>query len=595
MVLELGFGHGHAFLATWHAWRNDPARCQRLCFVAVERHLPCRADLARAHATSPWPDLVKGLLDAWPVLTPDVHALDFDAGAVQLLLAFGDASTVLPGLRVLADAFFLSGIAPLRSPPQWQPRVLAALGRKAAAGATLASQSVAPDLHQGLTTAGFAPQCRPRSDGEGEITVAPWLPRFAPRALPTAAVAAQDAVVVGAGIAGAAVAQALAQQGLAVLLLDQHAEPAAEASGNAAGLFHGTVIAGDGTYARLYRAAALQAQQAYGVATLEHGVPGSARGLLRIDTRPGGLADMQALLRAQNLPPEYVQALSADAASALAGVRVGAPAWHYPGGGWIDPAAWVRHALATPGVRFVGNTRVAALRREGAGWRLLGAAGESVAHTPLLVLANAASAALLLAPWGAAAWPLGHTRGQVTHWQGQAEAQGAQTLQLPIAGEGYAIPLAYGGLLCGATREVGEPAEFALPRAADHRANIDRLHALCGLPAPANPAQWQGRVGWRLHTSDRLPIAGALPAQRLQTSSAGLSQRLDQPRLLPRENGLFVFTALGARGLTLAPLLARLVAAQATGAPWPLVQDLADAIDPARWLVRAARRAGQPG
>jgi tRNA 5-methylaminomethyl-2-thiouridine biosynthesis bifunctional protein len=41
----------------------------------------------------------------------------------------------------------------------------------------------------------------------------------------------------------------------------------------------------------------------------------------------------------------------------------------------------------------------------------------------------------------------------------------------------------------------------------------------------------------------------------------------------------------------LAPLLGRLVAAQATGSPWPVEQDLADAVDPARWLVRAARRA----
>ncbi|MCK7500977.1 MAG: hypothetical protein MZW92_70645 [Comamonadaceae bacterium] len=31
------------------------------------------------------------------------------------------------------------------------------------------------------------------------------------------------------------------------------------------------------------------------------------------------------------------------------------------------------------------------------------------------------------------------------------------------------------------------------------------------------------------------------------------------------------------------------MAAQATGTPWPLEQDLTDAIDPGRWIVRAAR------
>ena len=43
--------------------------------------------------------------------------------------------------------------------------------------------------------------------------------------------------------------------------------------------------------------------------------------------------------------------------------------------------------------------------------------------------------------------------------------------------------------------------------------------------------------------------------------------------------------------VTLAPLLGRLVAAQATGTPWPLEQALADAVDPGRWIVRTARAA----
>jgi tRNA 5-methylaminomethyl-2-thiouridine biosynthesis bifunctional protein len=53
---------------------------------------------------------------------------------------------------------------------------------------------------------------------------------------------------------------------------------------------------------------------------------------------------------------------------------------------------------------------------------------------------------------------------------------------------------------------------------------------------------------------------------------------------------LFVYTALGGRGITLAPLLGRLLAAQIAGSPWPLERDLVDAVDPARFLVRSARR-----
>ena len=590
VILETGFGLGNNFLATWQAWRDDGSRCERLVFVSIEAHPPRRADLARAHAGSALGGLAAELVQAWPPLTPNLHALDFDAGRVQLLLALGDVAQLLPALRLQADAFFLDGFAPARNPEMWQLRVLKALGRKAAPGATLATWSVASELRAGLVTAGFEVQRAPGIGGKREITVARWAPRFEPRSRLVAGPArpASAAIVVGAGIAGAAVAQAFAAQGVAVTVLDRHAEPASEASGNPAGLFHGTVNGDDGTYARLYRAAALQAQRSYGSAFAGGHARGSAAGLLRLELEleAEGLAPMQSLLARLGLPSEYVQAVDAQAASLLAGVPLAATAWHYPGGGWIDPASWVRQALAAPGVRFSGGVTVARIARGGGHWQAQDEAGRVLAQAPLLVLACAASAARLLAPLGHPAWPLERSHGQVTHWADPQQPQ--LRLRLPVAGDGYVLPLPAGGLLCGASRGLPEPAEGDAPRPvslADHRQNLQRLLRLAGISPPADPLCWQGRTGWRLHAADRLPIAGAVALPRMPPG-----QRLDQVRMLPREEGLFVLTALGSRGLTLAPLLARLVAAQATGAPWPLEQDLADAIDPARWWVRAARQ-----
>ncbi|MBK6471809.1 MAG: FAD-dependent 5-carboxymethylaminomethyl-2-thiouridine(34) oxidoreductase MnmC [Betaproteobacteria bacterium] len=586
-VLETGFGLGHNFLATWDAWRRDPARCERLFFVSIDRHPPTAADLQRAHAAFPLPELAQTLQQAWPPLTPNLHLLPFEGGRVQLLLALGDIAALLPALRLRADAFFLDGFAPARNPAMWQPRVMKALAALAAPGATLATWSAASALRADLATAGFVPRLAPGTGGKREITLADWAPRFTPRRPPSAAVAGREALVVGAGLAGAAAAQALARLGWRVTVFDRHAAPAAETSGNPAGLFHGTVNADDGPYARLFRSAALLARAEYAAAIATGRVPGRTDGLLRLVQDEGGLAAMQALLQRLRLPRDYVDALPADAAAARAGVPLAHPAWHYPGGGWVAPSAWAQHALNEPGVRFVGGAEVGSLTRPGDAWQLHDTAGRVLAQAPTLVLANAATAAQLLAPLGHAPWPLRHSRGQVTHWAG------ATALQLPVAGDGYAIPMrgpaTTEGLLCGATREAVEPAttgDAPALRDEDHVHNLRRLQRLTGLQPPADAALWRGRAGWRLHSDDRLPIAGALPCARMPAG-----QRLDQARLLPRENGLFVLTALGARGLTLAPLLARLVAAQASGTPWPLEQDLADAVDPARWLVRAARAA----
>lgn len=573
VILETGFGLGHNFLATWDAWRRDAARCGWLHFVSIDRHPPCVADLARAHAASPLPELARALIEAWPPLTPNLHRLAFAGGRVRLLLGFGDIAALLPELRCRADAFFLDGFAPGRNPAMWAPGVIKALARRAAPGATAATWSVARELCEGLAAAGFEVGRAPGIGGKREITVARFQPRFTPRgtAMPGARTPA-DAVVVGAGLAGASAAHALRELGWQVRVLDRHAGPAHEASGNPAGVFHGTLHGDDGPHARLLRAAALQAARVLKPMLDSGAIPGQAGGLLRLANTD--LAAMQAQIARQGLPAEYVMALSADEASRRAGVPLPGPAWLYPGGGWLVPPALVQAWLCD--LPFSGGAEVAALRQQDTRWQLLGGQGQLLAEAAVVVLANASDARRLLAPLGHAGWLLRRTRGQLSGWRGQATR-----LLLPLAGDGYALPLA-DGLLCGAT--VAEDDDDPELRGADHEHNFMRLHRMCGLVPPVDSATL-GRVAWRVQTDDRLPVIGPLPLAALPPGT-----RADQARLLPRCAGLFVSTAFGGRGITLAPLAGELLAAQISGTPLPLEQSLLDVIDPGRWQVREARR-----
>ncbi len=607
VVLETGFGLGGNFLSTWAAWRADAQRCDHLDFVSLESHPLLPADLAQVLATSPWPELAQALLQQWPPLTPHLHALRFDQNRVSLLLVLGDAARLLPALQVQADAVLLDGWAPTRKPPVCQAGMLRALGRKVAPGATLAANTSDTSIRNGLNAAGFVLNPGPPMAAGDTLTGGHFQPRYtvarAPAVGASPAEPPRTAVVVGAGLAGAAAARALAQQGLQVTVLEGQPAPATRGSGNPAGLFHGTVNADDGPYARLFRTAALAAQCEYTLAlTSGNAVAGSVGGLLRLELRAGGLQAMQALLTRQGLPADYVQALTAAAASSLAGVPLPGPAWYYPGGGWISPPQWVAHALSTPGVSTRFNQKVAGLRRQGPLWQPLDAEGQVLAQADVVVLAHTQSALALLQTMGHAPWPVSPSRGQVSHWPDEGSSP-----RLPVAGDGYALRIpstvlaaaAHGlddnangtpdcdHLMCGATQheDTPTPDETAAVTDADHHHNLTRLQRLTGMTPNRANISLQGRAGWRLGTADRLPIAGAVPCVDWPAG-----QRQDQARLLPRETGLFVLTALGARGLTWAPLLAQLVAAQACGAPWPLEQDLADAIDPARWRVRAARQ-----
>ena len=594
VVLETGFGLGHNFLATWDAWRHDPRRCARLSFISIAQHPPLAADLARAHAASPLPALAAALLAQWPVLTPDLHCIDFEGGRVRLLLALGDLAQVLPELVASVDAFYLAGLAPAQQTDLWDARRLRGLHRLAAPGATLATRSVAVKLRQGLQAAGFEVHPAPSLPPPREMTVARFAPRVraaAPpgrRPLASTGAASLQVAVIGAGLAGAAVARALAAQGLAVQVFDRQPGPAGETSGNPGGLFHGIVHGHDGPHARWLRAAALHTERLLRPLIEAGAVPGSIAGLLRGEQALDAAA-MAALLQRQALPADYAQVRT----TALPGGR---PAWFYPGGGWVAPAALCANWLAGPGITPRYGCGVHSLQARAGRWRLLDQAGQVLAEVDAVLLCNAADAARLA---GAPGWPLQQRRGQTTLLP--VGLPGAPQLPLPIADGGYALQLADGRLLCGGvsqaeSRDPLQP-DGAL-RAADHAAHLATLRRLTGWGGMLDPAQLQGRVGWRLQADDRLPLLGAVPDITVHdtnvpgSAATPGSRRLDQPRFVPRQPGLYVFTALGSRGITQAALGGETLAAWLTGAPMPAPASLLDALDPARFIARAVR-AGQ--
>ncbi len=561
VILDTRFGTGERFLATWQAWRDDPGRCARLVFIAIEPHPPSRDEV------------VKPLQVAWPPLTPNLHSLDFDDGRVQLLLAIGEVSAWLPELVATVDAFHLDGAAKV-----WDQRACKALSRLAAPEATLFAEHLTPALRAHLITAGF--EMMP-SDEPG-TACARYAPTFTPRRSPARGTASRAverrALIIGGGLAGCAAASALAEQGWNSTVFERHAQIAAEASGNPAGLFHGIVNAQDGVHARFNRAAALMARRAVQIAIDVHGVAGAIDGLLRLEnTNPHD--DMLATLRALGLPTDYVQALTVDQASATSGISLNRPAWFYPAGGWVHPEGLARAWLerAAPLVDLRCNADVRSLHRTDTGWCLQGADGMTLAEAPTVVLANAGAALTLL---GAPDWPVDKLRGQIS----LLPASALSLPRVPIAGAGYLLPELAGGLaMFGATSQRAD--DDASVREDDHRANLTQLAQLVGHAIDAEPDAMRGRTAWRWSAVDRLPIIGAVPDTEVP------AQRWDQPRFVSRLPGLFVFTALGSRGIPWSALGAQLLASLITGAPAPIEASLIDAIDPARFVSRRVRRA----
>ncbi|BAN27316.1 tRNA (5-methylaminomethyl-2-thiouridine)(34)-methyltransferase MnmD [Caballeronia insecticola] len=141
IVLEMGFGMGINFLATWAAWRDDPRRVKAIEFVSIEKHPFSAGDLRRAHAA-----------------IIDDQSISPLAGALALTFAFGDATTLLPHLSergLSADAIYLDGFAPAKNSDMWTPALFATLAGMTSDDATFATYTSAGDVKRALLQNGF--------------------------------------------------------------------------------------------------------------------------------------------------------------------------------------------------------------------------------------------------------------------------------------------------------------------------------------------------------------------------------------------------------------------------------------------------------
>lgn len=574
-IVETGFGQGLNFLATWAAWRADPKRCARLHFVSAELH-PFRCeDLAVLHAQWPQLEPLSGALRArWPVLTPGFHRIHLDDGAVVLTLLFGDATSQLRQLDCRADAFFLDGFSPRCNAEMWTVSLYHELARLAQPGATLATWSVTGAVRRGLTEVGFECHKAPGFALKREMLHG----RFHGQNRTTRPPPKQHALVVGAGLAGTAIANRLAERGWTIDLIDSAEAPGRGASGNLAGVLRPLPSLDDNRLARLTRAGSL-----YGVDHLRRleqsdlSVRWGSCGALHLARDPRQLEKQREVVRTHRYPESYVRFVERDQASEIAGWPVELGGWWFPQGAWVQPpslceagiAAWPQRIR-----RHLGRTMHRLERRDGH-WFALDTGGSIIAHAPIAILANGIA---ITTVEQSRSLPVRSARGQVSHLPAIANS----APHVVVCRLGYVSPAIDGWRSAGATFSVDDD-DPAL-RETDHQENLARLEfILPGYTRDLTASGLAGRVGFRPASPDRLPIVGAVPS--------GHPVERDTPlREIPRHPGLYAVSGFGARGLVWASIVAEMLASQLDGDVVPLERELVDAIDPARYLLHRSGR-----
>lgn len=403
------------------------------------------------------------------------------------------------------------------------------------------------------------------------MTSQPWA------VLPSLNGTRKHAIIIGGGLAGTFAAYSLARRSWHVTLIERNREIANEASGNISGVIMPLLADKSDTLGKFY----LQGYQyiLHHISTLNHPPLWQQCGVLELSADKVS-RDIDSLV----VPGDNLQKISAKKASEISGIALKSKALFFPEGGWINPRDLCRSNLASYPelITSLLSSEVISLHQHEGSWSVLDKDEKLLAQAPVVIIANAKDAlAFEQCNW----LPLQSVRGQLTH----LPACGLN-LRTVLCYKGYITPETGGYHCVGATFDrKGSNLEL---REQDHHENLTALQQHIKIPT-IDYTQLKGRAAYRTATPDRRACVGPVPDKEAFLRDYAELHHGRENTHYPDGSylrGLYISVGHGSRGLISSPLAGEYLGALINGDALPFGQQIADTLNPARFIIRSLRR-----
>jgi tRNA 5-methylaminomethyl-2-thiouridine biosynthesis bifunctional protein len=576
-IAETGFGTGLNFLNTLKMWQEKSQPNQHLDYISCELHPFNRKQLQQA--LSQFPELIKyseELIDKYPeFLMYGTHRIHFDQYNVTLTLILADCIDAFENTQCEVDAWFLDGFGPSKNPEMWSDKLFKAIANLSQKGTTVATFTVARAIRDGLSEVGFNIIKEPGFGKKREMLTAqfskedylvdkqPWAQTFKASSI-------ESIVIIGAGIAGLTLANKLQQAGKKVTLIDRQIKPCLETSGNPQAMVMPSFDLNDSPEARFYLSAFLYAIRYYSDKYFH------VDGVLDLAFSDKQKHWHENLLTRFDLPDELVQQVKN-------GIL-------YPSAGWLDTQG---HAMSISGnLDNYIQAEIASISFENKHWQLL-SDDSQVYQADCLVLANGINAKKLLPEYELPTTPKHGEISFVNSKNLNSKISNCNHIQL---NKGYIMPEWQGQHSFGATFDPMKSEDYFKPAQTheDHWLRNKALWENTGYEQLLNNlTSDKSRAGIRVTAPDHLPICGPVINQQQFKLDYHDIRHGKKWKTYPDPehlNNLYVFTGLGSRGFTSAPLLAEFLCNQILGRSHALDNNTQKTINPNRFLYKSLLR-----
>jgi tRNA 5-methylaminomethyl-2-thiouridine biosynthesis bifunctional protein len=392
----------------------------------------------------------------------------------------------------------------------------------------------------------------------------------------------QKIAIIGAGMAGCAVAYELAKHGFDIHIYDKNDTLAEGASGNLAGMLKPYFTADTNT-SDLFHTRGF-----YETLSFLESLGAKAKDAFEKTGALQLLSDQKEKLRYErifsrrDLPHDLLRKLSSEEALKLTDLLINEDAIFYQNASLVSPMEYCRLLIdeVSGNVTMHFNIEVKNISQGfDKLWRINN--GE-LYQFDAIVVAGGAEVIKTLAHTRKI--PVYLSQGQVSYIELDDD------LKCMLSEKGYVTPKFKGVNILGATYRENHDLSGEI-REEDHISNFKYLDELI----PQHRAKLlSGRVSTRCVTSDHMPIVGAVPdyQQFINVYQQDFKKGTTLARLkdCPYHQGLFISSGFGSRGLCASLLAAKILSSLITGDSLPVSSKVYEAIHPSRFWVKQLRK-----
>jgi len=594
-IAELGFGFGINFINTLNAWHEHGTPNQQLHYISIEKYPVQPADLAACYQyLNISPTLTQHLLEHYPLPVQGFHRIDIHEHNINLTLIFGDALDCLMECDFKADAWYLDGFAPNKNKQLWSDDIAKQIQRLTHDGGTLSTYSAANEVSKSFSNAGFDIAKKSGYGKKREMLIGTLtnIPDPQPYKLKDKSWLInhfltfnnKHAIVIGAGMAGAAMSAALAKRGWQVTMVDKNDALASEGSGNANAILMPRLSVDHDTQSQLTLLGFLYSLRYFN--HLQHcsdDFNWHQCGAIQIPRDEAQWKRMQLIASQENVPDALLQPVSQQQASELANCSVASDGWYIPLAGWLTPAQFCTAVIKQypDQITFQANLEISSIEKHDSQWITYNKNNEQVRSADIVIIANAMSAN----QFSQTRWCQLHPkRGQISLISKQeCNIQPSKI----VCADAYITPPINSQYVVGATFITADTSTQL--RQSEHEENLMKLKKMIPAYVSNNIQALDGRAAIRAVSSDRLPIVGPVADESsfdTMFRDAALGSTHSYYSTPKYHDGLYLASGFGSRGLAWIPLCTEALACLINGEPNPLSNSLVNAIHPNRTLMK---------